>query len=194
MKRVFLIHGWEGFPENHWFPWLKGKLEEMNFRVIVPQMPDPETPTIETWIPFLKKAVGKVDSETFFVGHSVGCQTILRYLEQLPPEIKVGGVLLVAGWVNLTPKVTADPESKRVATPWLKTPLDWKRVRLHGDNFTAIFSDDDPFVPIEDAQIFKENLKAKIVITKRKAHFTKKRSIADLPELFDLFKKQAQLN
>lgn len=25
-KRVFLIHGWEGYPEEGWRPWLKKKL------------------------------------------------------------------------------------------------------------------------------------------------------------------------
>ena len=28
MKRVFIIHGWEGHPENAWFPWLKKELEQ----------------------------------------------------------------------------------------------------------------------------------------------------------------------
>ena len=27
MKKVFIIHGWEGYPEEGWFPWLKKELE-----------------------------------------------------------------------------------------------------------------------------------------------------------------------
>jgi hypothetical protein len=27
-KRVFIIHGWEGYPEEGWFPWLKKELEK----------------------------------------------------------------------------------------------------------------------------------------------------------------------
>jgi len=27
-KRVFIIHGWDGYPEEGWFPWLKKKLKE----------------------------------------------------------------------------------------------------------------------------------------------------------------------
>ena len=187
MKRAYMIHGWGGFPENHWFPWLKKKLEEKKFQVIAPQMPDPENPKIETWVPYLKKIVGKPDQETFFVGHSIGCQTILRYLEQLPPEIKVGKVLFVGGWVNLTSKATEDKNSKNLAKPWLKKSIDWKKVRLHSEHFTAIFSDDDPFVPAEDAQIFKENLKAKTIIVKGKGHFTKRESLSEIPEALNLF-------
>ncbi len=188
MKRAIIVHGWEGFPENHWFPWLKNKLEEMNFQVIVPQMPEPGTPKIETWIAQLKKVTSKVDKDTFFVGHSIGCQTILRFLENLPAETKIGGVLFVGGWVNLTPTVTEDQESYIIAKPWLKTAINWKKVKSHGDNFIALFSDDDPFVPVEDAQIFKQNLNAKTIIVKGKAHFTKKGSLSEIPEVLNLFK------
>ena len=187
MRRVIIVHGWDGFPENHWFPWLKKKLEEKNFQVIVPQMPDPENPKIETWVAHLKKIVGKPDRETFFVGHSIGCQTIMRYLEQLQPETKVGGVLFVGGWINLTPKAMGDEESKNIAKPWLKKGIDWRKVKLHGNKFIAIFSNDDPFVPVQDAQIFKENLNAKTIIVKGKEHFTKKGSLSDIPEVLSLF-------
>ena|SRR3989344_5779709 len=187
MKRAIIVHGWDGFPENHWFPWLKNKLEEKNFHVIVPQMPDPGNPKIEPWVSSLKKVVGKPDQETFFVGHSIGCQTILRYLEKIHPETRVGGVLFVGGWVNLNPKAMEDGESKSIAKPWLIKNIDWKKVKLHCNKFIAIFSDNDPFVPVQDAQIFKENLNAKTIIVKRKEHFTKKGSLSDVPEVLNLF-------
>lgn len=189
MKRAIIVHGWDGFPENHWFPWLKKKLEEINFQVIIPQMLEPGTPKIETWVSSLKKITGKADQDTFFVGHSIGCQTILRYLEKLQPNIKIGGILLVAGWVNLTPTVTEDEESQKIAKPWLKTPIDWKKIKSHCDNITAIFSNDDPFVPVEDAQIFKQNLNSKTIIIKGKGHFTKKRSLTEIPQVLSIFQK-----
>ena len=49
MKRVFIIHGWEGFPEEGWFPWLKNELEAKGFEVHVPNMPDSEHPRIQKW-------------------------------------------------------------------------------------------------------------------------------------------------
>ena len=39
-KRVFIIHGWEGYPEECWFPWLKTEIEKTGFEVVVPNMPD----------------------------------------------------------------------------------------------------------------------------------------------------------
>lgn len=48
MKRVFIIHGWEGYPEEGWFPWLKKELEEKSFAVQVLVMPDTDKPQINT--------------------------------------------------------------------------------------------------------------------------------------------------
>ena len=43
-KRVFVIHGWGGYPEEGWKPWLKKELEKRGFTVFVPAMPDTEHP------------------------------------------------------------------------------------------------------------------------------------------------------
>lgn len=75
-KRVFIVHGWDGNPESNWFPWLKKELENKGFEVFVPQLPDPNNPRIYNWIPKLAKTVGKASEQTYFVGHSMGCQTI----------------------------------------------------------------------------------------------------------------------
>lgn len=47
MKRVFIIHGWDGYPKEWWYPWLKQELEARSFEVYVPAMPDPEGPKID---------------------------------------------------------------------------------------------------------------------------------------------------
>jgi uncharacterized protein len=97
-KRVFIVHGWDGYPEEGWFPWLKGELEAREFEVFVPQLPDPGNPRIYKWVPKLKEVVGDADEETYFVGHSMGCQTIARFLENLPQDLKVGGAVFIAGF------------------------------------------------------------------------------------------------
>jgi len=35
-KRVFIIHGWDGYLEEGWFPWLKRELEAAGFAAFVP--------------------------------------------------------------------------------------------------------------------------------------------------------------
>ena len=39
MKKVVIIHGANGSPEENWFPWLKKELETKGIEVIIPQFP-----------------------------------------------------------------------------------------------------------------------------------------------------------
>src|ERR1700749_2674354 len=98
MKKVVLVHGWDGTPTEGWFSWITNELQNRGFEVCAPQLPDNANPRIYNWVPVLAKAVGAVDGDTYLIGHSMGCQTIARYLETLPDGQKVGGVLFVAGF------------------------------------------------------------------------------------------------
>ena len=99
-KRLVIVHGWEGSPEEGWFPWLKAEMEKRGWEVSVPALPNSAEPEQARWLPYLQMIVGKVDKNTFMVGHSLGCITILRFLERLPKEEFIGGAILVAGFDN----------------------------------------------------------------------------------------------
>ena len=169
MPRVIIVHGWDGYPEEGWFPWLKRELEKKGFEVQVPAMPNPAKPKIETWVPHLAKIVGEPNENLFLVGHSIGCQTILRYLESLHADKKIGGAVLVAGFFKL---ILGTNEEEETAKPWLETPIDFGKVKSHSNNFTAVFSDNDPSVSLENKKLFEENLGAKTIVLSNKGHFS----------------------
>ncbi|MEK7211512.1 MAG: alpha/beta fold hydrolase [Patescibacteria group bacterium] len=179
-KRIFLIHGWGGGPDGGWLSWLKAKFEGCGYKVIAPQMPNTETPKIKEWVAKLSEIVGSPDEGTFFIGHSIGCQAILRYLETLPPGIKVGGALFVAGWLTLTGLETE--EDKEIAGPWLKNDIDFEKIKKHYKRFIALFSDDDPFVPLENKKFFEEKLNAKTKVEHNMGHFDE----SEVPVILDL--------
>lgn len=185
-KRVFLIHGWDGFPKNNWFPWLKSKLKKKKFEVIVPEMPNSEEPKIEPWVAKLREVVGKAREGDYFVGHSIGCQTIMRYLQTLDSE-KVGGVVFVAGFVNL-PNLETD-EDKEIAKPWLETEIDFDKVKDKAGEIVALFSDNDPDVPLSDKDIFEEKLGAKIIVEHEKGHFSDDSGVLELPVVLGELKR-----
>lgn len=184
MKRVFVVHGWDGYPEEGWFPWLKKELETRGFEVQVPAMPHPVTPTIGEWVPHLAKMVGTPDKQTYLVGHSIGCPTIIHYLASLPEGAHVGGVVLVAPWFVLKDLETR--EEKEIAAPWVTTPVDFEKVKKVTPHFTAIFSDDDPFVSYEDnAPLFRERLGAKVVLEHGKQHMNGEANVMELSSARD---------
>lgn len=180
MKKVYLIHGWGGSSKGGWFGWLKKELGKREIKVLALDMPDTDNPKIESWVGYLEDQAKESDEETYFVGHSVGCQTILRYLERLPGESRVGGAVFVAGWFNLKEEAFEEEGDKEIARPWQETPLDFDRIKKHTNNFLAIFSDDDPFVPVTDSDLFKERLTAKVIIKKSQEHFNEVKEIKEV--------------
>lgn len=179
MKRVIIVHGWGGYPGECWFPWLQKELEAKGFQVTVPQMPDKDTPRIETWVPHLAKTVGMPDKDTFLVGHSIGCQTILRYLQTI--DAQVGGAVFVGGFFLKLTNLES-PEEEEIAKPWLETPLDFAKIKKAAGKLIAIFSDNDRFVPLENAKGYEEKLGAKIVVVKGKGHMGASDNCPQLPE------------
>lgn len=186
-KRVFIIHGWDGYPEEGWFPWLKRELEVKGFHVEVPAMPNPEKPEIESWLRKLKDQIKEINQDTYFVGHSIGCQAILRFLETLEPNVKIGGAIFIAPWMHLDKNTIREEgkESEEIAKPWMETPINWNKVKIHTNDFICIFSDNDSYVPLSDKDIFKEKLSAKTIIEHEKGHFSGDDNIIELPSALD---------
>jgi len=168
MKQAYLVHGWDGSPANCWFPWLSKELEKLGYKVKALKMPHPITPTIKDWVATLEKEI-KPSEETILIGHSIGCQTIMRYLEK--PNRRVKAVFLVAGFFHLESMDVESKESQEIARPWLETAIDFTQIKKNCTKFTALFSDNDQYVPLGDAKLFEKNLQAKTIIEKNKSHY-----------------------
>lgn len=177
-KRVFILHGWGGYPEEGWFPWLKAELEKLGFSVIVPELPDTNNPRINSWVPALSEVVGIPDRDTYFVGHSMGNQAIIRYLETLPSDCVVGGAVFVAGF--LSDLTGLSEEEKETGNHWMNSKIDLAKVKTHLPKSVAIFSDNDEFVPLSNSVTFREKLGSDIVIENGKSHFSGSDGVSEL--------------
>ena len=180
-KTVYIVHGWGGHAEESWFPWLEQQVEEAGHKVERLSMPNTDEPDIVEWVNHLRAEIADPDENTYLVGHSIGCQTILRYLETI--DTKIGGVVLVAPFFNL-PYLETE-EEKKIAKPWLETPIDTDKAALNAGKVIAIFSDDDPDVPLTDLQLFEDRLSAKTIVEKNKGHFTLEDVGKELPVVRD---------
>lgn len=179
-KRIFIIHGWGGSPEEGWRPWLKAELEKSGFKVYIPAMPDTNYPKLDVWLEALTKVVVKPDADCYFVGHSLGCITILRYLEKMGPGQKICGAVLVAGFSDMEITVGEDESVKEISS-FFEAPIDFGKVKNHCNKFVAIHSDNDPYVPLRYGDIFKEKLGAEVVIKHNMSHFSGDDGISELP-------------
>lgn len=181
--RIFLVHGWGGSPNSDWFPWAIQEFSKLDYEVIAPYMPDTNIPVIRKWVDHLSAQVGEIRESDIFIGHSIGCQTILRYLEKTSRF--ASKVILVAPWLTLTN--LENDEAWSIADPWLTTHINFSKIKSKAKKFTSIFSDNDSWVPyLENRNLFKERLNPEIMVLHNKGHFTADESIVKLPELLDL--------
>ena len=194
--RAFIIHGYLGYPEEAWLPWLKVMLEKHGYQVWLPAMPHPDRPAIPEWTEFIGKLVGEPDAKTVLIAHSLGCVAVLHYLEMLGGNAKsVGKTVLVAGRfpTGMSSKEAGKKaEGDKALKPWLTSKVDAQSVKIAAGKCTVILSDDDPYVPIDEAiASFQGNFAAEIIIEHGKGHFNEDDNITELPSALNAVISQA---
>lgn len=185
--RVFIIHGYLSFPEEAWLPWLKRALERRGCIVSLPAMPKPDQPVIHEWINFITSLVGEPDRDTFIVGHSLGCQAVLRYLETVGAAGKsVGKTILVAGTFPIersVPEALEAAQGNSVLLPWLTTGVNAFQVKQAAGKCTVILSDKDPYMDVvPTAAVFRAALNPAILFVPGGGHFNEDDQWTELPE------------
>jgi len=188
MNKIYIIHCWDGTKEDGWYPWLDKELSNKNNKVYRLNMPNTANPKIEEWVSFLDKQIETLDDKTYFIGHSIGCQTILRYL-QTKDICKVGGILFVAPWLDLLDYAIEDKDSYNTAKPWLTIPIDFEKIKKFTNNISCIFSDNDYFVSLDQKDIFEELLNVKTIIVNNKGHISQDDNVYELKEILEECKK-----
>ena len=188
MNKIYLVHCWDGTKNDGWYPWIDEEISNSDNKVIRFNMPNTESPKIEEWISELNKQVNKLNENTYFIGHSIGCQTIMRYLET--KEItRIGGILFVAPWLDLLPEAVEDEESYNTAQPWINNPINFEKIKQFTNNISCIFSNDDYFVSLDQEKEFREKLSAKTIIVNNKGHISQDDNIYELQEILNLGKE-----
>ncbi|MBU3924163.1 MAG: DUF1749 domain-containing protein [Nanoarchaeota archaeon] len=180
-KKIYFVHGWgDNSKEVAWVPSLRNQCKDEDIDFMAFKMPNSEEPKIDEWVGFLKENIAVLDENIFFVGHSIGCQAILRYLSELNGNKKIGGCVFVAGWFNLLDTAYEEEEEREIAKSWIETPIDFEKIKNHTTNFLSIFSDDDECVPISDSELFKNKFGSKIITKKSEGHFDETEKIIEI--------------
>lgn len=66
------------------------------YRVIHPNMPEPENPQYNRWKEQIEQELARIDGEIVLVGHSLGGSVLLKYLSEEKPPKSIAGVCIVA--------------------------------------------------------------------------------------------------
>lgn len=181
MKYAIIVHGFKGEPDTNWKPWLKKELEANGFRVDIPEMPDTDHPQASAWVAKLKDTIGAIDSdEIYLIGHSLGCITILKYLETLQSDQKIKACVFVAGFTKRFRGYDNGHDS------FFENVLNFQRIKARVDTIVAIQSDDDSSVGFEELRAFGDELGARTIAVTDMGHFSSADGVFETPLVRDV--------
>jgi len=175
-----LVHGWEGGPDKDWFPWLNKKLIKDGYDVINMSMPNPMSPKKDEWVNHLEKHI-KTLKNIFFVAHSLGAICVVKYLEKISKKTR--------GAVFVAPYIINEQEYKTVSS-FYSRKIDWAKVNKNCNKFFTIFSDDDPFVSLDQYLFMRDKTNVDLTVLHNKGHFSDNDNIKEIPELYKIIKKE----
>lgn len=185
VDRIVLTPRWSGNHESDFYPWLRGELAARASSVAIQTVAlhSPDAPDVALTSAAVQAALDEVEnrSNTIAMGHSVGCQAVLRALAAGPSSSPVAATLLVAGWWHVD-------EPWPDIEPWIHEPFDIENAKAHAGRIVVLVSDDDPFTSdtLGTARTFAERLDAEIRLVPGAKHFNAEKEPAVLQALLDL--------
>lgn len=180
-KVIFIPGNGGGTVKDHWFPWLKIKLEQLGVHVVSRDFPDRFLAREKFWLPFLSKQL-KADENTIIIGHSSGAVAALRYAEK---NTILGSVLVSACYTDL------NDENER-KSGYYNHPWNWQAIRNNQKWIIQFHSLDDPYIPISEARFIHQKLGTQYKEFKRQKHFGSNgnKDKKTFPSLFNALKKR----
>lgn len=154
-------NGCSSIRQSNWYDHLFQCLTELGIPCICEDFPDPYKARRDRWVPFIRKlAVEKTEDESniILVGHSSGAQAVLRYTEEHPCR---AAVLVSATFTDLGdageqasgyyPTLASNGEI-------ISNAYQFEEMKRNCLKFHQFHSDDDPFIPIYEAERIRDGL------------------------------------
>jgi predicted alpha/beta hydrolase family esterase len=139
-RRLFLVPRWGGSARGDFYVQLEEVAKSAGFQLVALVPPKGlNPPDLQDTFSFLEKELLDVTDTDVLMGHSVGCQLLLRFFSR--PETVVRArprLVCVAGWI-------AVDKSWGTLGPFLKDDADWHLVKRHVRGITLVISDNDRF-------------------------------------------------
>ncbi len=140
----------------------KETLEQIGYEVIVPDLPNSNTPNIEEQLTFLGQFLSRIDERSIIIGHSLGGQLATKFVELLDKKIKA--LVLVA------PTYPGVAENMGIATrpsqnqneiafsQYVSEEASFSQVSKNTKKVSIHLSKNDPYISYEQAKKYYGNI------------------------------------
>lgn len=183
MKKAVLLHGTDGSPNDHWFPWLKKELEESGYEVFAPTLPESHTPNRDIYEKFLK-TTGWDFRDNLVIGHSSGTTTILNLLmaDWFP---KVKGSVMVGTFLNEKLTKSAEWYEPGQFDNLFVQDFDIEKIKSKCSEFIFVHGDNDHACDYDDSKEFCQKIGGEFITIKNGAHLSGSSGITRIPEIVE---------
>ncbi|MBE2896659.1 serine hydrolase family protein [Pasteurellaceae bacterium HPA106] len=171
--KLYIVHGYTASRDAHWFPWLAAQCEQHNILARALAMPNSHAPHFGEWLQTLREEI-QLDRETILVGHSLGCISLLQYLNSEKNVMPIAGAILVSGFHEC---VTGLSELDEFCT----SALDFDFLKQKISHKVVLSARDDEIVPWQYSHRLAEKLAADFHLLNRGGHFLDREGVLTLP-------------
>ena len=180
MNNYFIIHGSYGNPYKNWIPYLKSQLSKRRLNCIVPSFTTPYKQDYESWniilMSYLK--IEYITEDTTFITHSLGGIFIAKFL--IEHGIKIKKLITVAAFNNIQ-----FDEDNSIYNSFYMQDKELTKMSEICDEIICFYSDNDPYVPKDKAELFAEIVKGKKILINNAGHFNEKYGYKEFKEILE---------
>ena len=176
--KVFIVHGYQSAPDDHWFPWLAQHIKQTGHECEIVQLQGSDQPDLATWKQNLTTQVQPLNDQTIIVAHSLGCLSTLDFLSEALNGRILKAIFLVAGFHE---KLSSLPELNLFIQ---QARLNDALLRFRIQQRYSLFSCNDPFVPAPLSIRLGQMLNAQMIEIKQAGHFMQSDGFHEFPQLW----------
>ena len=181
-KQVYIVHGDQASPNDHWFPWLSQQIQHSGHLARRLILPDSNAPNFQSWQTAIQLQIPHLDSESIIVAHGLGCLASLHFLTQALSQTSIKGLILVAGFKD---KLTALPELEGFIR---QAKLDIKKKKKQLATRFLLFSCNDPYVSPPKAVLLGHYINAQMQEVNHAGHFMRSDGFDEFNQVWDVLK------
>lgn len=186
---ALILHGWEGKAESNWFMSTKKSLEEIGYEVIVPNLPNPNTPNLNEQLTYLAQFKTRLTDQSVIIGHSLGGQLAAKFIETL--DNKINTLILVAPTypgvaddMGITDRILN--ENEKAFIPYTQQGVDFEKVSQNTRFQHLHISQNDPYIALNAVKEYYRNIpELRVTTYENKGHFNEDSGVTRLPEIID---------
>ncbi|MEK4441414.1 MULTISPECIES: RBBP9/YdeN family alpha/beta hydrolase [Niallia] len=176
MNKLYLIDGYGGSPKINWLSDIKKEFKN-SFHIQIVDYTDATIANVTQWDLDLDRAI-KEPNNVYFICHSLGCITFLRYL--LRHNVQIKGAIFVSGFAE---PIAAFPQFD----PYMQE-LNLDKIKHLLEASFFISSRTDKIIDWQISNSLANKLEIPFILLPSGGHFTSGEGIIEMPSVKHIIK------